>query len=420
MGYFRNVLNAITGTDTFRLDRMTDDEVREFVRIGGGSQSISGTTINAKSAMRNAAANRCVSLVSGAIANMPKDLMKRIDERKRLPAVGHDVRKLLTQRPNSYQTPSQFFKMQTAWMMLRGNSYSRIVWVGKTPSALIPLSPDRMTVKISPSMVRTYEYQNDNGKVVTYQQKDILHTLGMSLDGMTGLSVISYMREALALAIDSEAVASHLMKNGTFADGVITHPGKMSKESYERLRNSWQERRQGIENAGKTAILEEGSKFEKLSMTASDLQFLEQRDFQRYDIAMFFGVPPHMIGATDKTTSWGSGIEQQNIGFVTYTLNDWIVSWEELIKQALLPESEWDSYDFRFFVQGLLKGDTKAQWDAFTKGRQWGIYSPNDVRSLLDMNPREDPEGDEYAVPPNQTVDQQNPPGDPQNDPQKP
>jgi HK97 family phage portal protein len=143
--------------------------------------------------------------------------------------------------------------------------------------------------------------------------------------------------------------------------------------------------------------------FDATSMNASDMQFLEQRNFQRYDIAMFFGVPPHMIGATEKSTSWGSGIEQMGIGFVTYTLNDWLVTWQEALKRDVINESEWETLDVRFFPQALLKGDTKAQWDAFTRGRQWGIYSPNDVLEMLDRNPRTDPGGDEYAVPPNQT-----------------
>ena len=158
--------------------------------------------------------------------------------------------------------------------------------------------------------------------------------------------------------------------------------------------------------------------YSPVSLSPTDLQFLEQRDFQRYDIAMFFGVPPHMLGATEKETSWGSGIEQQGIGFVTYTLNDWLVTWQEALKRDLIHESEWDVLDFRFNTQALLKGDTKAQWDAFTRGRQWGVYSANDVREKLDLNPRDDEAGDEYAAPPNQTLAP--PPAAPEGDPDDP
>lgn len=104
------------------------------------------------------------------------------------------------------------------------------------------------------------------------------------------------------------------------------------------------------------------------------------------------------------------------IGFVTYTLNDWLVTWQEALKRDVINESEWDTIDVRFFPQALLKGDTKTQWDAFTKGRQWGVYSANDIRALLDLNPREDDEGDEYAAPPNQNPDAAAPAADPTDD----
>jgi HK97 family phage portal protein len=233
------------------------------------------------------------------------------------------------------------------------------------------------------------------------------------------------MRESLGIALDGEIAAATLFKNGSFVDTVIKHPEKMSPEAYNRLKESWEKRKTGVDNAGKTAILEEGASLDKVSMSARDLQFIESRDFQRYDIAMFFGVPPHMIGATEKTTSWGSGIEQQNIGFVTYTLNDWLVMWQEALKRDTINENEWETLDVRFFTQALLKGDTKAQWDAFTRGRQWGVYNANDIRAMLDLNPRTlqdgsiDPEGYEYASPPNQNPDanQDDTQKDPANEP---
>ncbi len=239
-----------------------------------------------------------------------------------------------------------------------------------------------------------------------YRSEDVLHLRGLSMNGYSGLSVLTHMRESLAIALDGDTAAATLMKNGSFVESVIKHPGEMSPAAYARLKESWEQRNAGAGNTGKTAILEEGADLVKTTMTANDLQFIQSRDFQRYDIAMFFGVPPHMIGATEKTTSWGSGIEQQNIGFVTYTLNDWLTMWQEALKRDTISEREWDVLDVRFFTQALLKGDTKAQWDAFTKGRQWGVYSPNDIRAMLDMNPRTDGEGDEYAAPPNQNPDQ--------------
>lgn len=386
---------------------LTDEEVRDFLRTGNnGAASLSGRTINDTAAMKVAAANRCTAIVSGVMSSLPLDLIKRVSEKERQPAVDHPLRKVLTVAPNPMQTPKQFKQLMQVWLLLRGNAYARIVRDSNGQVlALFPMHPDRVRVVRQGGMRVDYIYQNEDGREITYQKKDVFHLVGMSLDGFTGLSVISYMKESLSIALDSEAAASTLMKNGSFVDAVIEHPEKMSPESYKRLTESWAERRTGVENAGKTAILEEGAKLSKLSMTANDLQFMAQRDFQRYDIAMFFGVPPHMIGATEKTTSWGSGIEQLNIGFVQYTLNDWFVTWQETIKRDLMIERDRETHDARFFPQALLKGDLKTQWDAFTRGRQWGIYSPNDVREMLDLNPRTDPEGDEYALPPNETKD---------------
>lgn len=403
--YLANLAKAAVGR-SFDVSNMDEERLREFLRVGGGNQSISGTSVNEQNTMKIGAAWRCIHLISGVVSSMPRDVIVRVDEKTRKPAIDHDLRYVLTVQPNRFQTPKQYLQMQTAWLLLRGNCYSQIVrGVGGKIIALIPLAPPKIAVKELPNGDLTYEYSAGEGKVVTFQRDDILHVTGLSLDGKTGLSVISYMRESLALALDGERAAATLMKNGTFVDAVIKHPSTMSKESHQRLKESWETRRQGVDNAGKTAILEEGASLEKMSMTAGDLQFLEQRDFQRYDIAMFFGVPPHMIGATEKTTSWGSGIEHMNIGFVQYTLNDWLVTWQEALKRDCLPRKQQETHDIRFYPQSLLKGDNKAQWDSFTKGRQWGIYSPNDVRGLLDMNPRTDPEGDEYAKPPNETND---------------
>lgn len=390
---------------TINVSSATDEEIRDFLRDGGGNTSISGRSITESNAMKVAAAYRCTNIISGVVSWLPMDLIRRESETVRKPAVGHPLRRVLTVRPNAWQTPKEFKQLMQAHVMLRGNAVAVKVKAFGQTTALIPIHPDRVLIEQENNLQMKYTVTATDGSLRTYRSADVLHLRGLSLNGYSGLSVLSHMRESLGIALDGETAAATLMKNGSFVDTVIKHPDKMSPEAYNRLKESWEQRKTGVDNAGKTAILEEGASLDKVSMSAKDLQFIESRDFQRYDIAMFFGVPPHMIGATDKTTSWGSGIEQQNIGFVTYTLNDWLVMWQEALKRDTINENEWESLDVRFFPQALLKGDTKAQWDAFTRGRQWGIYSANDVRALLDMNPRTDPEGDEYAAPPNQNPD---------------
>lgn len=406
MGYLKNLLGALTGkpqaSTSFDLTDMTPEDMREFLRIGGGFESASGAVVNDNSAMRVAAAWRCVNIIAGTVGSLPLDLIRRESETVRRPAVGHPLRRVLTVKPNIWQTPSEFRRMMQTHLLLRGNAYALKVRLGREVVGLIPIVPDRVLVEQLPDLSLRYQVTRKSGELQFFTQSEILHLRGMTLDGVKGLSVISHMRESLGLALQSEMAGAKLMKNGQFTSALLKHPNKLSAEAYERLKASIAASG-GSGGAGSTRILEEGMSWEATSMSAVDMQFLEQRNFQRYDIAMFFGVPPHMIGATDKSTSWGSGIEQMGIGFVTYTLNDWLVTWQEALKRDVIDEREWETIDVRFFPQALLKGDTKTQWDAFTRGRQWGVYSANDVRALLDMNPREDEAGDDYAVPPNET-----------------
>jgi HK97 family phage portal protein len=401
--FLTSAIRAAIG-QTIDVSSATDAEIQDFLR-DGSNRSISGRSVTENNAMKVAAAYRCVNIISGVVSWLPMDLIRRESETVRNPAVTHPLRKVLTVRPNAWQTPKEFKQLMQAHVMLRGNAVALKVKALGQVVGLIPIHPDRVLIEQENNLLMKYTITAADGSQRVYRSADVLHLRGLSLNGYAGLSVLSHMRESLAIALDGETAASTLMKNGSFIDTVIRHPEKMSKEAYERLKESWEKRKTGVDNTGKTAILEEGADLVKTSMSANDLQFIQSRDFQRYDIAMFFGVPPHMIGATEKTTSWGSGIEQQNIGFVTYTLNDWLVMWQEALKRDTINENEWESLDVRFFPQALLKGDTKAQWDAFTRGRQWGVYSPNDIRALLDMNPRTDPEGDEYAAPPNQNPD---------------
>lgn len=352
--------------------------------------------------MRVASAWRCVNIIAGSIATLPLDLIQRVDENIRRPAVGHQLRRVLTVKPNPWQTPSEFRRMMQANLLLRGNAYARKVMLGNRLEALIPLHPDRVEAEQLDTLGMQYKVRGKSGGHVILPQKDILHLRGMSLDGVTGMSVLSNMRESLGLALQTELAGARLFKNGMLTGGQIMHPGKLSENAAKNLRESLDERHGGAENAAKWVLAEEGMELKPLSLSAEDSQWLGARDFQRYDIAMFFGVPPHMIGATEKTTSWGTGIEAQGTGFVTYTLSDWIKTWEESIKRDLMQESEWETLDARFNVNGLLRGDAKARWEGYVKALQWGVYSPNEVRRLEDQNPRDD--GDVYYDPPNKAM----------------
>jgi HK97 family phage portal protein len=197
----------------------------------------------------------------------------------------------------------------------------------------------------------------------------------------------------------------------------LQHPHKLGGEGLEFLRASLDSYRSGGDSEGKALILEEGMSASSISMTAEDAQWIESRKFSRSDIAMFFGVPPHMIGDTEKSTSWGTGIEQQSIGFVTYTLEDHLTTWEESINRDLIPEFEPDMYA-RFNRAALVRGDIKTRWEAYVKALQWGVMSSDEVRALEDLNPRQDGKGGEYYDPPNTAGGKEGGQNEPENTPQ--
>ena len=377
---------------------VSEDQLREFMRQGN---TASGAVVTEESAMRVAAAWRCVNIIAGAIATLPIDIIRRESETVRKPAVGHPLRRILTVKPNTWQTPSEFRRMMQSHLLLRGNAYARKVFIGNQLVGLIPLPTDRVTAEQLDSTAMQYKVMRKDGSSIIFPQREIFHLRGMSLDGVTGMSVLANMRESLGLALQTEQAGARLFSNGILAGGVIKHPGKLSDNASRHLRESMEQRNQGSQNAGRWIVAEEGVTVESISLTAEDAQWLGTRDFQRYDIAMFYGVPPHMLGATEKTTSWGSGIEAQGIGFVTYTLTDWIKTWEESVKRDLLEEREWETVDARFNVNALMRGDFKTRWEGYVKGLQNCVYSPDDVRAMEDMNPRPDGGGGFYFEPPN-------------------
>jgi HK97 family phage portal protein len=226
----------------------------------------------------------------------------------------------------------------------------------------------------------------------------MFHLRGKSMNGITGMSVIGYARESLGLSIQSEKHAAKMFKNGTSIAGVIQHPKNIGETEIERL-HAELEKFRGSENAYKNLVLENGMTYNKIDLSAVDLQFIQNREMTQTEVAMFFGVPPFMLGLTNKTTSWGAGIEQQGIGFVAYTLQPWLTMWQEAIERDLIPDSEPRMY-CRINPAGLIRGDIKTRYAAYAVGRMWGWLSANDVREKEDMDDIED--GDIYIVPANE------------------
>lgn len=388
-------LRAAVQEDTGGKQITSSSDLADAIRrasIGTGA----GVHVTPDTAMRVAAVYASVRLIAGAVANLPLHVKERVDDKVREDRPDHPIWTVLRRKPNSWQTPSQFRRMMQAHVSLRGNAYALKVMSNGRTIALLPLHPDRVVVTQGDDMKLAYEYTRPDGGVVRFRQEEVMHLVGLTLDGVHGVSALTYARETIGLSLAQENHGATTFKNSARPSIVMKHPGKLGKEAQENLRASLDAYRSGGESEGKALILEEGMATEPLSMTAEDAQWIESRKFSRTDIAMFFGVPPHMIGDTEKSTSWGTGIEQQSIGFVTYTLEDHLTTWEESINRDLITESEVYA---RFNRKALVRGDIKTRQAFYVSMLQWGVVSPNEVRGLEDMNPREG--GDIYYDPPN-------------------
>ena len=376
----------------------TSQELDDYLKAG--AVTASGTVVNADTAMRAAAVYGCVRIRSGIPATLPIDVKERVDDRVRKDRSDTKVAMLLRRKPNRWQTPSQFKRMMQAHNMLRGNGYAMIVWSRGEPIELIPLHPDRTECKQLDDLSLEYTYTRQNGDKVRLAQKDVFHLVGLTLDGVHGVTPITYARETIGLSLAQDRAGASVFKNGARVSLVLEHPNKLGQEGKDFLKASLDDYRAGGESEGKALILEEGMKVSNLTMSAQDAQWIESRKFSRTDIAMFFGVPPHMIGDTEKSTSWGSGIEQQTQGFLTFTAEDDLTMWEETIARDLIVDPASQLYA-RFNRAALVKGDIKTRTAAYTSALQWGWLNPDEVRALEDMNPREDGKGGDYYDPPN-------------------
>lgn len=383
----------------------TPQQLEEALR--GTAVSASGAVVTAETAMRVGAVYACVRLIAGAIATLPLEVYRRVDDTHREIA-DIPLRVLLKRKPNRWQTPSQFKRLMMVWVLLRGNGYAQIVWSAGRPIELLPMHPDRTEVRQRPDLALEYVYTGENGVRTVFTQREVLHLMSFSLDGVRGVTPITYARETIGAAIATERHGANVFRNGAQIGGALSHPQKLSPEARGNLKASLDDYRTEGVQAGKWIVLEEGMKAENMAMTSEDAQWIDSRKLSRSDISMFFGVPPSMIGDNSGSDSnWGTGLEQKSQGFITFTLEDYLTPWEETIERDLLTPAQSDIY-VMFTRAALARGDLAARKAYYVAALQWGWLSPDEVRALEDRNPRADGKGDEYYPPPNTAGDASN------------
>lgn len=367
----------------------------------GGSTS--GKVVTERSAMQMTAVYSCVRILAEAIAGLPLHLYRYRDDGGKEKAIDHPLYLLLHDEPNPEMSSFVFRETLMTHLLLWGNAYAQIIRNGKGEVvALYPLMPNKMSVDRDSDGHLYYTYQRSNeetliaeGTKVVLSPKDVLHIPGLGFDGLVGYSPIAMAKNAIGLAIATEEYGSKFFANGATPSGILEYPGTVKDP--EKVRDSWTRGFSGSGNAHKVAVLEEGMKYTPISISPEQAQFLETRKFQINEIARIFRVPPHMVGDLDKSSF--SNIEQQSLEFVKYTLDPWVVRWEQSIQRTLLQDEEKPRYFVKFNLEGLLRGDYQSRMNGYATARQNGWMSANDIRELenLDRIPPESG-GDLYLI----------------------
>ena len=359
-------------------------------------RTVSGQSVNERSAMQMSAVYACVRILAESVASLPLHFYQYNDTGGKEKAVNHPLYWLLHDEPNPEMSSFSFRETLMTHLLLWGNAYAQIVRNGRGEViALYPLMPDRMVVDRDARGRIYYEYTRSDSDANTLGKKssvilspeDVFHIPGLGFDGLVGYSPIAMAKQAIGMGLACDEYGAAFYQNGAQPGGVLEHPNVVKDP--KRVRESWNAIYQGSRNAHRIAVLEEGMTYKPISISPEQAQFLETRKFQIDEIARIFRVPPHMIGDLEKSSF--SNIEQQSLEFVKYTLAPWISRWEQAIQRSLLLMSERTRYFARFNVEGLLRGDYQSRMNGYAVARQNGWMSANDIRELesLDMIPDE-------------------------------
>ena len=394
MGFLTSIFKA--------RDKPTNRAVSSNYTFLMGSTT-AGKTVTERSALQMTAVYSCVRILAEAVAGLPLHLYRYTDDGGKEKAIDHPLYRLLHDEPNTEMSSFVFRETLMTHLLLWGNCYAQIIRNGRNEIVgLYPLMPNKMTVHRDDNGQLYYLYTrgaddvtNTKSLTVKLGPSDVLHIPGLGFDGLVGYSPIAMAKNAIGLAIATEEYGAKFFANGAAPSGVLEHPGTIKEPG--KVREAWQSQFGGSANSNKIAVLEEGMKYTPISISPEQAQFLETRKFQINEIARIFRVPPHMVGDLEKSSF--SNIEQQSLEFVKYTLDPWVVRWEQTLARTLFTAEEKKKFFFRFNVEGLLRGDYVSRMNGYATARQNGWMSANDIRELenLDRIPTEEG-GDMYLV----------------------
>ena len=361
-------------------------------------RTTSGKPVNERTAMQTTAVYACVRILAEAIASLPLHVYEYQDDGGKKLVHDHPLYYLLHDEPNPEMTSFVFRETLMSHLLIWGNAYAQIIRDGAgRVLGLYPLLPDKMDVQRDDRGNIYYVYSRNSDENPMFKEygniklkaEDVLHIPGLGFDGLIGYSPIAMAKNAVGMTLACEEYGASFFANGANPGGVLEHPGVLKDPS--KVRESWNSVYRGVNNAHKIAVLEEGMKYQQIGIPPEEAQFLETRKFQINEIARLYRIPPHMVGDLDKSSF--SNIEQQSLEFVKYTLDPWVIRWEQSLQRSLLLPGEKGKYFIKLNVDGLLRGDYQSRMNGYAVGRQNGWFSANDIREMENMNPIPDEEG---------------------------
>lgn len=351
-----------------------------------GARGDAGEVVTDSSVMALSAVWGCVNLLAGTIATLPLITYRRVGD-DREANTSHPLYRVLHDSPNYDQTAVDFWEAVQVSLELWGNAYARIERSNGVVRALHPISPALVLTKRLDNGVIEYTWTED-GKSYTKTDKDIFHVRGFGGNPLGGMSTLQFGRNTFSLARAIDRAAGSTFQNGLRPSGVLTFEKFLSEENRTIARNQLGESFTGAMNSGRPMILEGGTKWEQITINPEDAQMLESRGFSIDEICRFFGVPPFMVGHTEKTTSWGTGLEQQVLAFQKFTLRRRLKRIEQAImKQLLTTADRAAGVVVEFSLEGLLRGDSAARSQFYGSALNNGWMTINEVRKLENLAP---------------------------------
>ncbi len=395
------ILNRIAGSGERRSASYHPGDPALAELFGAASTTASGVTVTPENARACPEVDACVGLIEDTVATVPLDLFERTGDGTRERRDDHPLHALLHDQPNDRQTSAEFRQMLEGWRSTHGNAYAEIVSGRTGPRSLEPLHP----LEVRPFKVRAggiaYRHTPPDGPSRILMQSEILHLRDKPFkrDLICGQSRVERHREAIGRAMATGEYLSRFFSNYAVPKAFLEAPAgqTLDKAQIELLRDQFDARHAGLHNAHRIGVLQGGLSLKTLGVTNDEAKVIEAYALSVAQIARVWGIPLHLIGEMSKSTSWGTGIEQQSIGFIVYYMRPKFVLWEQALNAALMSSDMRRRFYFEFNVDGLLRGDFKARMEGYALMVQWGLATPNEIRRQMNLPPL--PGGDERLHP---------------------